>query len=519
MTSPQTLAAAPGVGKNRAFLSAFLPSLSDLFFVALLVWLFLSGQYGWKGLLADADVGWHIRTGEYILDHHTVPRTDLYSFSKPGAPWYAWEWLSDVIDAELFRAAGLKGVVLMAGLMIVLFATILIRRMIWRGSHLFAALIVALLGVGSSSIHYLARPHVFTMVLLSIAMWMIEADLKKYTPWIWLLVPMTVVWTNLHGGFLVLIAVLGLTAMGGLMTGVWRRYTALAVCCAAASLINPYGFHLHQHAIEYLRSDWIKTVVQEFQSPSFRNENMMQFEVLLIAGLSAVGLLLKRRRIIEALWILFFANQALSSARHVPMFVIVAAPVIAEEISGWWRQLTARAGKTSPVGIINQMSADFLPGFGRTTFWPAVVVLALVFIGKPIAWPADFPEEMFPIAMIHKHQAEILGTRVLTTDQWADYLIYLDPRHKVFVDGRSDFYGAEIGNSFLHLVAGQPEWRKTMQKYDFKLVLLPKDTAIVQLLQTQTEWEVADEDGKHILLARKDTSVPPTGILNTEPRF
>src|SRR5579885_1561906 len=216
MTSPQTLAAAPGVGKNRAFLSAFLPSLSDLFFVALLVWLFLSGQYGWKGLLADADVGWHIRTGEYILDHHTVPRTDLYSFSKPGAPWYAWEWLSDVIDAALFRSAGLKGVVLAAGLMIALFGTILIRRMVSRGSHLFIAVIVGLLAIGASSIHYLARPHVFTLVLLSISMWMIESDLRKPAKWIWLLVPITIVWTNLHGGFLVLIAVTGITAIATL---------------------------------------------------------------------------------------------------------------------------------------------------------------------------------------------------------------------------------------------------------------------------------------------------------------
>src|SRR4051794_22006762 len=71
------------------------PSLSDLYFLAILVWLFVSGGgQGWSGLLADADVGWHIRTGDYILDHGSVPHQDLYSFSKTGAPWYAWEWLS-----------------------------------------------------------------------------------------------------------------------------------------------------------------------------------------------------------------------------------------------------------------------------------------------------------------------------------------------------------------------------------------------------------------------------------------
>jgi len=150
VTSPQTLAGVTPARKPATISGPFAPSLSDLFFIALIVWLFLSGPFGWKGLLSDGDAGWHIRTGEYILDHHSVPRTDLYSFSKPGAPWYAWEWLSDVIDAVLFRTAGLKGVVLVAGLLIALYGTLLMRRIIWRGSHLFIALIVGLLGIGAS---------------------------------------------------------------------------------------------------------------------------------------------------------------------------------------------------------------------------------------------------------------------------------------------------------------------------------------------------------------------------------
>src|SRR3954471_17092429 len=141
-----------------------IPSLSDLFFLAILIWLFVSGGgMGWSGLLADADVGWHIRTGEYILDHAKVPTIDLYSFSKIGAPWFAWEWLSDVIDGGLHRIAGLKGVVLLAALTISVFATTLVRRMVWRGSNLFIAMLIALLGIGASTIHFLARPHIFTL--------------------------------------------------------------------------------------------------------------------------------------------------------------------------------------------------------------------------------------------------------------------------------------------------------------------------------------------------------------------
>ena len=99
------------------------PSFADCFFVAILVWLFVCGASGWKSLLMDGDTGWHIRTGEYILAKHAVPTTDLFSFSKPGAPWFAWEWLSDVVFGLLFRMGGLKAIVLFAGVLIAVYAT------------------------------------------------------------------------------------------------------------------------------------------------------------------------------------------------------------------------------------------------------------------------------------------------------------------------------------------------------------------------------------------------------------
>ena len=490
------------------------PSLSDLFFLAILVWLFAAGSSGWQSLLADGDAGWHIRTGQYILDHHGVPHQDLYSFSKPGAPWYAWEWGSDVIFGSLQRLAGLKAVVLAAAAVLALFATTLIRRMVWRGTHLFVALAVALLSVGSASIHFLARPHIFTLLLLSVSVWLVERDREHPSRALWLLVPLTVLWTNLHGGFLALIAVVGLTAVGiaaelwlaGDFARRWRdaaRYATLAGACAAASLVNPYGWRLHQHMFEYLRSDWIRSVIQEFQSPSFRNENMMQFEGLLMAGLIAAGALLRRRRMVEALWILFFAHEGLASARHVPIFVTVAGPAIAAELAARWAAWTRSAPRQSLRAILNRMAADSAPGFRRASLWPAAVLLALALIGPPIPWPQDFPDVVFPVKMVHEHASEILQARVLTTDQWADYLIYTDPRQKVFVDGRSDFYGPETGNQYIHLVYGQWDWRQTMDRYRFNLVLLPTDLGIVQILKLQPEWRVVEDDGKRILMARK----------------
>src|ERR1700683_4039135 len=168
MTPPQTLPALRTPSRSaEAVLTTrwarvFVPTLSDLFFLAILVWLFMSsGAAGWQGLLLDGDAGWHIRTGQYILDHHSVPHQDLYSFSKPGAPWYAWEWGSDALFGWLDRLAGLKGVVLFTGVVLAGFATTLIRRMVWRGVHLFVAVGVALLSGGLAPVLFFVRSPIF----------------------------------------------------------------------------------------------------------------------------------------------------------------------------------------------------------------------------------------------------------------------------------------------------------------------------------------------------------------------
>src|SRR6202158_4662753 len=136
------------------------PSLSDCLFLALLVWVFALGS-GWSSLLADGDTGWHIRTGEYILDTRSVPAHDLFSFSRPAAPWFAWEWLADVIFAAAYAHQGLKGVVLLSALLICSSVLILFRYMLWRGAGIAFAAVLSILVADASQSHYLARPHLF----------------------------------------------------------------------------------------------------------------------------------------------------------------------------------------------------------------------------------------------------------------------------------------------------------------------------------------------------------------------
>ncbi len=271
--------------------------------------------------------------------------------------------------------------------MIALYATVILRYTLWRGANALVASFTTLVAVGASSMHFLARPHLFTLLLLPVCLWVVEADRRKNTAWLWVLIPLTALWTNLHGGFVIFLACVGLLVLvcalemalerSGAGAG-WsqiRRYSALLAGCSLASLANPYGIQLHVHIYTYLRADWIKNIVQEFQAPTFRSEGQLQFEALLLAGLIAIGFLLRRRLYVEALWVLFLAHSSLISVRHAPLYACVAAPLIAGEISEWWRTGVAGLKKSAAARILYQLGADLTPGFLRTSAWPAVLVL------------------------------------------------------------------------------------------------------------------------------------------------
>jgi hypothetical protein len=476
-----------------------------------MVWMFLWGASGWIALLGDGDTGWHIRTGQYILERHQVPTQDLFSFSRPGAPWFAWEWLSDVTYALAFQIAGLKAVVLLSGTVIALFATVVLRYTLWRGANGLVAAATTMLAVGASSMHFLARPHLFTLLLLPCFLWLLEADRRRPARWLWALVPGTALWTNLHGGFVIFLACVALllaacaieAALGRPRWPEIRRYSALLAGCSLASLANPYGIQLHIHIFNYLRDDWIKNIVQEFQAPTFRSEGQLQFEALLLAGLIASGFMLRRGLLAEALWVVFLAHSSLISVRHAPLYATVAAPLIACEISEGWRAAVAGLKKSSAFRILYQLGTDLAPGFRRTSVWPAVLILSLAAIKAPLNWPRDFPSVLFPTALIHRN-AGLLGTgRLLTTDQWGDYIIYsFFPRQKVYVDGRSDFYGEKVGGQYLHLLQGAYDWRAIMDRNEFNVALLPVDWPLASMLKLDPGWRVVEDDTRAILFER-----------------
>ena len=131
-------------------------------------------------------------------------------------------------------------------------------------------------------------------------------------------------------------------------------------------------------------------------------------------------------------------------------------------------------------------------------------------MGAPLKWPHDFPSEGFPAAMVHENAGLLQSGRLLTTDQWGDYLIYcFYPEQRVFVDGRSDFYGESLGNEYLHLLQGSYDWQAIMARHGFTCALLPVEWPLASLLKLDRSWRVVKDDRRAILFERIGTQAPP----------
>src|ERR1700731_1881810 len=142
----------------RAWVRVAMPSVADLIFVLLLVTLAFTPLA--VRLLGDAGIGWHIRTGQQIVATHAIPSVDPFSSTMHGKPWFAWEWMYDVLVGQLERLAGLNGVVWFTAFTIALVFAWTLQLLVRRGTNLLLALGLVLLAASASMIHFLARPHV-----------------------------------------------------------------------------------------------------------------------------------------------------------------------------------------------------------------------------------------------------------------------------------------------------------------------------------------------------------------------
>lgn len=487
------------------------PTLCDLFFLAVIGWSFLTSQTGWSQLLLDGDTGLHIAIGNFILDHHTVPSTDPFSFTRPNAPWPAVEWGTEVIFSSLNRAWGLKGVVFLSGIAIALLITAMLRSALSSRSDSFLAIVLVLLANNALFLHFHARPHLFTLLFLAVSAWIVNRDSVQRTRWIWLLPALTLFWANLHPGFVILFAYLGLVIAGSALE--WAahgdhaarsrasalRYTGVAAACFATSLVNPFGYKLHLEILSYFRASGMTDFIAEFQAPTFRSDPQLFYMLFLFLGLGICGLLIRKKRFADVLPLLVFAYASLISVRHSTVFVIIAMPIVARELTGYWEAWAANRGRNSTVAVMKQISTAGRPSLMRNSVWPVLAMLALFLLLPASYWPSGFDDRLFPVKMVQRHGPELASERLFTHDQWADYLLYVNyPRQRVFYDDRS-LYGERMFRKVAGILDQRPGWRESLEQYKVALVLCPSQSALGSGLAEAPGWSLVDRDATALL--------------------
>jgi hypothetical protein len=523
------------------------PSVSDLIFVALagvLVFTALSVR-----LLGDAGIGWHVRTGQIILATHAIPRVDPFSSvssAMPGQPWFAWEWLYDVIVGWLESAAGLSGVVVFTAVVIAMVFAWTFGLMLRRGTDLLVAIIMVLLAASASMIHFLARPHVVSWLFTVAWFWILESleksccasgfesfatsEANPRRGWmLWLLPPLMLVWVNLHGGFLVGFVLLGIywcsaawqwfrlkedrfeDALRKIRAGrLVRALTLTGILSGLATLANPYGVGLQVHIYRYLTNRFLMDHIDEFQSPNFHYVAQKCFAALLL--LTLVGLAVKRRgagqgRLSQALVVLFAVYSGLYASRNIPvsslLLILVIGPWLSEAIERFADQRSTSRG-VAPMRFLERMRAI---EFGlRGHLWPVAMIVVTCWIAAHGGWlggrqvmDARFDRKRFPVAAVTylENYPETQGVPgpLVSPDYWGGYLIYrLYPRVRMVVDDRHDFYGEEFLKSYLKMVHVEPGWEDFLQQHQAQCVVVPKDSALANILGESAGWRAIYSD-------------------------
>jgi len=213
--------------------------------------------------ISSCDEWWHLKTGEYILTHRTVPLHDVFSFSAAGNRWVTHEWLFEAVLFLAWRIAAIAGVILLKVLIVAGafgFTALSLRRL--RVSPLVSIPLLALAGF-LVTFRAFARPHVFSEAMLALYLlalfWFRESASAARRPWLLLLLlPVHVVWANSHSGFVLGLALTGLFLTGELIKATLRlrpgncdcprldpgRLRILGITLAglvAASFANPNG--------------------------------------------------------------------------------------------------------------------------------------------------------------------------------------------------------------------------------------------------------------------------------------
>jgi hypothetical protein len=476
------------------------PSIADIVLVC--IFLYQAFSVG-NGLLSDCDTGYHIRTGEYIIRTLSVPRHDIYSYITPPIPWTAHEWLSEVIMALVYRPFGLTGIVIFFAYLIAFTYYLLFRIVRKSGGNILAEILVILLVITSSEIHWLARPHIFSLLLLVIWYTLLDEFQYRNKNHLYFLPLIMLLWVNLHGGFIIALVLTGFYLFGNLVNffffhreekGEYRRkaglFGAVLVVCFLAALLNPYGYHILLFPFKLTSNRFLMDNVIEFLSPNFHEA--MPFKYLLFLLMSVFALSRRRVSLLELLLVLFFMNMALYSTRYIPLFAIIVTPIAIRQLSPL---LDESRGKIFSFFKKRAERISSVDAAAKGYLWPVAAFALVAVLAFNGAIRFHFDEKIKPVDAVRFLRKEQIKGNMFNNDEFGDYIIYAaSDMYKVFFDGRSDMYGVDRMKEYFRVARLEEGWNDVLNKYNISMIIFDNGSALSRFLLGRNDWKLIYSD-------------------------
>ncbi|HEY0330752.1 MAG TPA: hypothetical protein VGC77_16840 [Rhodopseudomonas sp.] len=442
-------------------------------------------------LLQDSDIFWQIEVGQWIIDHRAVPTSDIYSFTRLGAPWISSSWLAQVLYAASYAQAGWAGVVALSALAIAASFALFVQAL-QRHVAPAPATLLAMAALLLSIHHLLARPHVLALpVMVAWFAGLIVATEARRVPSLWLL-PLMALWANLHGGF-----VLGLLLLGGVaLEALWSaqpprrlalaaRWALFALGALLACCCTPYGWDSLLASRRILDLGEVLAILSEWQPADFSQFGAFEAAVLGLLGVALYrGLTLSPPRILLVLGLL---HMALSHVRSIEAFALLVPLILA---GPWSKQL----GTVPPVASVTSP---------RSVAAAAAAALALLVASVSVAphlrfalVAAQVPKEA--VAVLRQRGAE----RVFNAYEFGGYLIAAGIRP--FIDGRAELYGEKFVVAHHRAVALRDldALPRLLDDYAIDATLLAPTAPAVKQLDRLPGWQRVYADAVAVVHAR-----------------
>lgn len=507
-----------------------LPDVGDFIFLFVLdLMLFvLPDQF-----FSDGSTGWHLLTGDFIFQNRAVPHQDLISYTFADKAWVAYEWLFDLIISSIVKAGGLTLLSVILTCLLGFLFLYLYDRCRSNQCGIVIASVITVTAILTSATHFLARPHLVTFFGAVIFLAVLEnfyAGIISSTRLLTVACLTMLIWTNCHPGFPIGVLLISIFLIVAFMESILlknagdrdrskqssRILLAALVAVCLVTLFNPYGIALHEYILRYLSQQDVLKITDEYMSPVFHGGlHASCLEIIILTLLSGLALSSNRLKAPTLLVCLVFLLAALTSVRHMPLFVILVAPSIAVL---WSRTRLSQRSKTqignSALGRFLEIWRNFEAQERRCKMHllPKLVSLVLIVIalcgGKVMdirIIGADFNKKTLPSSTLTYIKDHGLADKPgLNYDNWGGYL-RLRLGKRVFIDDRTDFYDRQFCYRYSVMMATANGWRKYLADSGVDWVLFPNNSRLARTLshEHETDWRLIAKDQAASLFVRK----------------